>query len=54
MTPSSQWIAAIEAASGARSIRSTTLGMKEASTRGRPMPSIREVFSTSVLLWPVR
>jgi hypothetical protein len=54
MTVSSQWIVAIEAASGARIIRSMTLAMNDASTRGRPMPSIRELFSTRRLLSPVR
>ncbi|MNL79584.1 hypothetical protein D3C87_2062270 [compost metagenome] len=34
-------VAAIEAESGTLSIASTTLGTKEASMRGRPMPSMR-------------
>ena len=37
-----QRIAAIDAASGTTSISSTTSGMKLGSTRGRPIPSIRE------------
>ena len=35
-------MAASDAASGTCTIRSTTLGRKDASTVGRPMPSIRE------------
>ncbi len=35
-------IAAIDAASGTRIIRSITVGRKDGSTRGRPMPSMRE------------
>lgn len=34
--------AAIEASSGTRIISSMTVGMKEGSTRGRPIPSMRE------------
>ena len=37
-----QRIAAIEAASGTETIASTTDGMNDGSTRGRPMPSMRE------------
>ncbi len=37
-----QRIAAIEAASGTRIIRSITVGLKDGSTWGRPMPSMRE------------
>jgi hypothetical protein len=54
MTVSSQWIVAIEAASGARIMRSTTAAMNDASTRGRPMPSIRELVSIRRLRSPVR
>ena len=35
-------MAASEAASGTCSIRSTIVGTNDGSTRGRPMPSIRE------------
>jgi hypothetical protein len=35
-------MAATEAPSGTPSIRSTTPGTKDGSTRGRPMPSIRD------------
>ena len=35
-------MAATEAASGTWIIRSTTAGTNDGSTRGRPMPSIRE------------
>lgn len=34
--------AAIDAASGTETMRSTTLGRNDGSTRGRPMPSIRD------------
>lgn len=34
--------AAIDAASGTATMRSTTLGRNDGSTRGRPMPSMRD------------
>ncbi len=41
-------MAAIEAASGTSITRSTTVGTKLGSTRGRPMPSIREPLAVTV------
>ncbi len=50
--------AAMLAASGTRIIRSTTPGTKLGSTRGRPMPSIRDdtpvVWSAAPVAHPVR
>ena len=37
---------AIEAASGTWTMRSTTVGMNDGSTSGRPMPSMREPVTT--------
>ena len=39
---------ATEAPSGTPSIRSTTLGTKDGSTRGRPMPSIRDGLPSAI------
>jgi len=44
-------IVATEAPSGTPSIRSTTLGTNDGSTRGRPMPSIRDAAHSTARPW---
>ena len=51
---SSSRIAASEAASGTQIIRSTIVGTNEGSTRGRPMPSMREDRPVAVAGSPSR
>ena len=51
--PDSTRMAAMESVSGTSSMRSTRVRIKLASTRGRPMPSMREPGPVSVAS-PVR